>query len=408
VSLEFECEHMPREGAGTLTRNLDASTPERPDRDAWVAFSYLSIWGYLLYGLGNATPYLRNDLRLTAFEAGLHASAVAIGTLVAGVSAAAVARRVGTSRLLDASVAILVAAVALIVVAPALPVSLGGAFLMGLGGGTLGTQVNVRLGRAGGAESRRLMGQANAWAMVAAAAAPVAIGLAASELHDWRVALLAAVVGLVAITLIRPRASGSPSLVRIPRSSLPAPYWMAWLVIVLGVSIEFSFVFWGSTMVARQTGISSADATLLASLFVAGMFAGRAAIGRGIGAHRGSRSLLAAGLVIAMVGASVIRLTTLPALAGLGLFVGGLGTAGIFPIGTSAALQSAPKAQFEAAARVTLGSGIAVLVAPSALGLLADGVGVVNAWPVILLVAAAGLIVVALTPPASDYGGQRT
>jgi MFS family permease len=324
--------------------------------------------------------------------------------LLAGVSADVVARRMGTSRLLDISVAILAVAIALVVVAPALPVSLVGAFLMGLGGGSLGTHVNVQLGRAGGLESRKMMGQANAWAMVTAAAAPLAIGLAASLLHAWRIALLAAIVGLVALTLLRPRANGSWTSVRMPRSSLPARYWMIWLFLVLAVSIEFSFVFWGSTMVARRTGASSADATLLVSLFVAGMFAGRAAIGRGLGAGRAPRGILAAGLVIVLLGAGLIWVATMPVLAGLGLFLGGLGTAGLWPIGIAFALQSAPKAQFEASARSTLGSGLAVLIAPSALGLLADNVGVVSAWPVILLVAAAGLVVVAVTPPASSPG----
>jgi hypothetical protein len=324
--------------------------------------------------------------------------------LLAGVSADVVARRMGTSRLLDVSVAILAAAVALVVVAPALPVSLVGAFLMGLGGGSLGTHVNVQLGRAGGSESRKMLGQANAWAMVTAAAAPLAIGLAASVLHAWRIALLAAIVGLVALTLLRPRANGSWTSVRMPRSSLPARYWMIWLLLILAVSIEFSFVFWGSTMVAHRTGISSADATLLVSLFVAGMFAGRAAIGRGLGAGRAPRGLLAAGLGIVLIGASLIWVSTLPLVAGLGLFLGGLGTAGLWPIGIAVALQIAPKAQFEASARATLASGFAVLIAPSALGLLADQVGVVSAWPVILLVAAAGMIVVAVTPPAGGRG----
>jgi MFS family permease len=179
---------------------------------------------------------------------------------------------------------------------------------------------------------------------------------------------------------------------------------MIWLFLVLAVSIEFSFVFWGSTMVARRTGSSSADATLLVSLFVVGMFAGRAAIGRGLGAGRAPRGILAAGLVIVLLGAGLIWVATTPLLAGLGLFLGGLGTAGLWPIGIAFALQSAPKAQFEASARSTLGSGLAVLIAPSALGLLADNVGVVSAWPVILLVAAAGLVVVAVTPPASSPG----
>jgi MFS family permease len=105
-----------------------------------------------------------------------------------------------------------------------------------------------------------------------------------------------------------------------------------------------------------------------------------------------------------LLGASLIWVATLPVLAGLGLFLGGLGTAGLWPIGISIALQSAPKAQFEASARATLGAGLAVLIAPSGLGLLADAVGVVAAWPIILLVAVAGLLVVAVTPPTGDRG----
>ena len=35
----------------------------------WIAFAFLAIAGFTQYGLGAATPYLRTDLRLTAFEA---------------------------------------------------------------------------------------------------------------------------------------------------------------------------------------------------------------------------------------------------------------------------------------------------------------------------------------------------
>ena len=60
----------------------------RPRLNAtWTSFSYLAVYAYILYGLGNATPYLRDDLRLTGFEAGLHASAMAVGLLVAASAA---------------------------------------------------------------------------------------------------------------------------------------------------------------------------------------------------------------------------------------------------------------------------------------------------------------------------------
>jgi len=365
----------------------------------WTTFSYLAVYAYALYGLGIATPYIRVDLGLTGFEAGLHASAMAVGVLIAGFTADALARRIGATWLLDLSVSCLILAIVLIAAAPSLPISLAGAMLLGFGGGALGTHVNVELGQSGESKSRRLLGQANAWAMVMAAAAPLAIGLAAS-FHAWRLALLLPIVGFVALAAFRPATPKPTALVHEPKTRLPGSYWFAWALLIIAVSIEFSFVFWGSTIVGRKTGISSADATLLASLFVLGMFVGRAAIGRGIGAGRETRGLMAAGLVAIFAGAGLMWISPDQIVSGVGLFLGGLGTAGLWPLGITVALQRAPKAPMEAAARATLASGLAILVAPSGLGLLSDGVGVVAAWPAILLLACAGLIVLALTPSA--------
>ena len=367
----------------------------------WTTYSYLAVWGYVLYGIGNATPYLRTDLGLTDFQAGLHASALAVGVLMAGVGADQVARWVGPRWLLDLAVGCLVVALGLVVLAPNLLVSLSGAMLIGLGGGLLGTDINVRLIGRDGTETRKAMGQANALSMVTAAAAPVAIGLAVAGLHAWRLALLVPVVALVALTVLRPRAAEARSSARPPRMRLPRAYWFAWLVLVFGVSIEFSFVFWGSTIVGKRTGLASADATLLASLFVAGMFVGRAAVGRGLGAGRASRGLLAVGLVVVLFGAGLVWVSTVPILSGVGLFVGGLGLSPLWPVGLTMALQTAPQAPLSAAARATLASGTAVLLAPSTLGLASDAFGVVGAWPIILALGVAALVVLAITPRAA-------
>ena len=372
--------------------------PALDKRATWTSYSYLAVWGYVLYGIGNATPYLRIDLRLTDFQAGLHASALAVGVLVAGICADTIARWVGSRWLMDLAVAVLLVALGLVILAPSLPFSLTGAFLLGFGGGLVGTDVNIRLNRPSGVETRRLIGQANALSMVTAAAAPVVIGLAVAGLHAWKVALLLPLAAFIALTLLRPRAAEARSSVRPPRSRLPAAYWFAWALLVLCVSIEFSFVFWGSTIVGKRTGVSTADATLLASLFVVGMFTGRAAIGRGLGAGRASRGILAVGLCIVLVGSGLVWVSTVPILSGLGLFLGGLGTSPCWPVGLTAALQSAPGAPVSAAARSTLASGVAVLLAPSTLGLASDAVGVVGAWPIIMALAVAAMGVLAVTP----------
>jgi MFS family permease len=371
-------------------------TISRPD--AWLNYAYLATWSYLLYGLGNATPYLRSELNLTDFQAGLHGSALAVGVLVAGVGVDFVARNFGSRWLLDLGVLGFLAGVVAIAFAPALLVSLTGALILGLAGGTLGTQVNVNLSRSDPTTSRRLLSQANAVSMVTAGAAPVVMSLAVQGFGAWRLAMFLPVAAGLAMSAVRPRHGETRTDVRMPRGRLPLAYWVVWLFILVAVSIEFSFVFWGSTIVARQTGVSDADATLLASLFVAGMFAGRALLGRGLGNELNPRILLTAGLVVVLAGAGLVRISSMPPLSGLGLFLGGAGTSALFPIGMAMAMDRAGRARFEAAARATLAAGMAVLLAPSALGLASDAVGVSSAWPIIMLMALGGLVVVAITP----------
>jgi MFS family permease len=351
-----------------------------------------------LYGLGNATPYLRSELGLTDFQAGLHGSALAIGVLATGISVDAIVRRFGSRWLTDLSVIALTIGVTLITVAPMLGVSLAGAVFLGLAGGSLGTQVNVNLSRGDATSSRRLISQANALSMVTAGIAPVVMSIAVQTLGLWRIAMFVPIVAVIALSVVRTRHFEERPAVRLPRGKLPLAYWFVWVFLALVVSIEFSFVFWGSTIVARQTGIANADATLLASLFVLGMFVGRASLGRGLGAGSNPRLLLSGGLAIGMIGSVLVWVSHVPAISGVGLFLGGAGTAGLFPIGMAMALELGGRAKFEAAARGTLASGVAVLLAPSMLGLASDAVGVSTAWPIILLLAFGALGVLSITP----------
>jgi MFS family permease len=120
--------------------------------------------------------------------------------------------------------------------------------------------------------------------------------------------------------------------------------------------------------------------------------------------------MIVAGLAVALTGACLVWVSTVPVLSGFGLFLGGLGTAGLYPVAIAVALQAAPKAPFEAAARATLASGLSVLLAPSSLGLAADGFGIVGAWGIIPGLALASLVVIAISParPRAEEPGRRS
>jgi len=86
----------------------------------------------------------------------------------------------------------------------------------------------------------------------------------------------------------------------------------------------------------------------------------------------------------------------------IGLFVGGLGISGIYPLGASLSLAHAPDAPVRASARLTAASGGAIFTAPLVLGLAAQAAGVVVGWLLVFAMLGIGLLVLMRIPhPAS-------
>jgi len=360
-------------------------------RGAWPSYAALAAVGYVIYGLGAVGPYLRERLRLSDAELGLHSTALAIGLIAAGVAAAELGRRFGERVARGAAVGCLVVAIAVIATAPSIVGTLAAAGLIGFGSGTLLGYANASLGAVGGTVARRQLARGNVWAMVAAFAAPLALASAATSGIGWPGGLIPA-VGLLAVVAFDLRLP--PRMpVTTARSAgddrLPRTFWRAWAYVVAVVAVEFSIVFWAATLVERRAGTSIPEATSIAALFLGGMFAGRLAMGYGLAAGRAPRPTAWAALGVVAVGGLIAWVTTSPVVAGLGLFVAGLGVAGLYPLGVAAALAAAPGLLALAGNRLTVASGLAILVAPLALGAIADVTGVVASWGLVFALVAA-------------------
>ena len=92
-------------------------------------------------------------------------------------------------------------------------------------------------------------------------------------------------------------------------------------------------------------------------------------------------------------------LATTPVASAVGLFVAGIGTASLYPLGMATALERAGDAALAAGARLTLATGVAILTMPLLLGAVADNVGVVAGWP--LVIGLCALAFVLLRVPAA-------
>lgn len=372
---------------------------------AWPSYAGLATTAYVIYVLGATGPYLRAQLGLSDAEVGLHSTALAIGLVLAGTLAADLGRRFGEPAVRGAAIATIAVALPILGAAPALPATLAAATLIGLGAGTLLGHINTTLGEPGGRLARLRLARANVWAMIAAFVGPVVVAAGASVGPGWWFGLVPALglLGIVAVDLRSRRRVVAAGPARLDSEGLPRSYWLAWAFLVAAISVEFSFVFWGATLVERRAQVTIPEATAIGALFLGGMFVGRLGLSLGIGAGHDTRRNAAVGLVLAAVGASLVWVSTAAAVSGIALFIAGLGVATLYPLGVGAALAGAPGQLALAGNRLTLATGVAILVAPLALGAIADATGVVAGWGLVLgLVAVGFCLVLGLTRGPAD------
>lgn len=367
--------------------------PEAPASRAETRGAYVdqSVVAYLLYGVGAVTAFLAVALSLSDAVAALHSSVLAAGLLGAGLLGDRLDRLLGPGRSHRLAYLLLVLASVCLVTAPAFVVTLTGAGMVGFGTGLLLAHLNRTLTRGGGTLARVRMGRSALVAMVATLSVPVAIGLGENSGLGWQVAFVVAVV-LICVGFLASRYRIEvPAEVAAATGRLSRGYWLAWWLLVLGVSVEFSLVFWASTLVERQVGISLADATLVAAGFYAGMATSRIALSFHVIGGRDPITLMRLGLAIALAGTVLAWATGDLVPAAVGIYLGGVGTGFQYPLGVAVALSLVPGLQDRGSARLILASGVAILVAPLVLGVAADAADVATAWLLIPALCAAAL-----------------
>jgi MFS family permease len=377
-----------------------AAEPDTPASSSETRSAYLdqSVVGYLLYGVGAVTAFLAVALSLSDATAALHSSLLAAGLLAAGITGDRLVALLGPRWAHRLAYLLLAIASVCLATAPAFVVTLAGAGMVGLGAGLLLARVNRTMTRGGGALARVRMGRAALVAMLAVISVPIAIGIGENSGLGWQLVFVGAALLLVAglwASRVR-RETRARTVAEVGR--LPRRFWLAWWLIVLAVSVEFSIVFWASTLIERQVEVSLGDATLVAAGFYAGMAATRVALSfHVVGGHDPIR-LMRVGLTLALLGSLLAWMARSVEVAGFGIFTGGVGTGFLYPLGVSVALALVPGLADRASARLILASGVAILAAPFLLGLTADVSGVSTGW---LLVPALCLAALALTVPVS-------
>ena len=380
----------------------DGSLLESFGRDGPTRLSYAAVAGYAfwLYAFGPALALLRGELHFSYALLGTYSAVWAAGAALAGMTFAALARRLPRAALIWYPAAVATAGAALFAVSRSIVFTMLGAAMLGFAGTIMLTCAQAVLSERHGERRDRALTEANVGAAACAVLAPLLLGLLQDTPVGWRAAMGLPAI-LFALLYLRYRHQQlRPARIARPtggRGGLSLSCWLLAALVAIGVAVEFCPVYFGAELLTTD-GLRIGQAATAMSAFYLGILGGRVAaawltrrVGRAV-------PLLYVSLAVTIAGFVLFWLTAQPVLAITGLFVCGLGVANLYPLSLALALAAAPGNEDAVNARIQLLGGVFVIVAPYLLGSLADGLGLRAAFTVepVLIGACAFLLVAGL------------
>ena len=241
--------------------------------------------------------------------------------------------------------------------------------------------------------------EANVAAMLCAGLVPILLGFFAGTPLSWRAAYVLAVAAVGVLAIFNRRIQIPASQVQEGENGptrLPRLFWAYWVVLILSVAMEWSVVGWGTDFLITGVGFSPTQAAAAFSLFFLGAVLGRFANSRWT-QRMEARKLLLFMLCVVAASFPIFWLAQQWWLNLLGLVVLGFGIGSLFPLGLGAALNVAAGQSNAASSRISMGSGIAMLLAPFALGWLADTFDLTSAFGIVAVLLVAAIVVTVVT-----------
>ena len=367
------------------------------NKKIWLIYIFLCCYVFFINLPGPINAFLKDEFQLDYTLLSLHASAFALGVVLTGLFGHIIIDRLTQWQSLAVGTIGLGAGGLLVGFGNSPFLTISGLFITGLIGTLILSIYPAILKQEMGEHQAVGISEANMFASIVAALAPLVIGFSADRFYSWRpiVLLFSALVGLLGLWLIFDKSVNQKPVIGPagnlpPHGRLPGKFWLYWTSQALGVSIEFCTIYWASLYLINTLHLTQTQSAQALSLFLAGMVVGRLVTSKLV--MRYSRgSILTGSIVLVSIGFGLFWWAPSVFLTLFGLTLMGLGVANFYTMILSLALDASAGREKLAATRLTLASGIAILILPFVLGYLADHLGI---WLAFSLV---GVLLVLLT-----------
>jgi MFS family permease len=360
-----------------MTTTHDAGRIVR-DPATWYAYCLVGLQIYLFTVQGNVIPFLQDEFVLSYGVVGLHSAAMAAGVILVGLVGTRVVATIGRRRALWAAAGGMVLGAILLCASPGAWASIVSCFVIGVAGGVASSVVPAVISDAHGDGRGQAFAEQAILAYCFAVLGPILTAICVAWGLGWRAAVLAgAAFGIALIAGFRSAEIPEPAQAIVRRGGearLPAAFWAYWALLTFSVACEFSVLLWAPAFLERVVGFAPASAAAAAAAFFLGVIVTRLVL-RAIVRWVNPRAILFITLLIGFLGFFFYWVIGTQPFAIAGIFMLGVCIAPQYPLTMALGLGVARGASDAAAVRFALGFGLAILIAPAALGALADRVG---------------------------------
>ncbi|WPW27687.1 MFS transporter [Streptomyces atratus] len=363
---------------------------EQVRRARFAVAAVFTVHGAVTGSFATRVPWIQDHAGVSAGQLGLALAFPAIGASLAMPLAGAISHRFGARTALRGLLALWTLALILPALAPDLLTLCAALFVYGASAGmsdvamnALGVEVENRLDRS---IMSGLHGMWSVGALVGSAAGTVAAHLGSdARLHHTIAALVLTALGLIACQGVldlrsEPDEEPPPRFMLPPKSALVIGAVGFCAVFAEGASLDWSAVYLQDIM-DTSAGLAAASTTAFALTMAVARIAGDKVVDR-FGAVRTVR----VGGVLATAGGLLVVTSPNAVLAMCGFGLLGLGVAVVVPLAFAAAGRSGPNPSQAIAgvATITYTSG---LIAPSAIGSLAEATSLVVSFGLVTVLA---------------------
>ncbi|MGI8515583.1 MAG: MFS transporter [Acidimicrobiia bacterium] len=358
-----------------------------------VAFAQFIAFSWFVYAYNPSVVLLRYERQLDYAVAGIQTVLFSLGVVAGSAAYPRLLRSAGIYRTgLAAAAALGVGVVLFAADADMLVVSLG-SFLAGIGAAAVIAAASSSLADAGSVEGMARLSLANAAGSLASMLALLTVSASVAANLGWRLPLVAIVPALIALQIWdRHRRTLPLSVPGVgPSQRMPKTYRLTVLAVTLLVAAEMCFGLWGPDLVASLTGAAAAERTAALAALFAGSAVGRLIAAKAIRLFRAD-SLFRASNAIALASFGILWTSTDSGIVLLSLFLLGATLSFNLPFGQARAVLASGGRADQASAGVFFALGLAGLSVPFILAVLADSIGIRDAFLVVPLLLISGFL----------------